>query len=429
MSTEIKIPKVYRPLFELIEGHHPTVDVVIVTGGRYSGKSYTVLMGLAHAVAQFQHRLLQARYTMESAGQSIIPGFKSKLDLLGYSDYYQINKNTIESKFNHSRVFFKGLKTGSNTQDSALKSLEDVSIFCVEEASEIPTFEDFDKVHLSIRPLDVQGFSVLMMNPTHSSHWIYQKFFLDKEVKAGFNGIKNGVMYIHSAWTDLDESMITPMHLRRYKEAKAFYDSTTLEELEQTGNQKLIKKYVWYRDIVLGGWRDSIDNVIFEYWEEFDTWPTDEPIYHTLGLDFGFKDPNALVETKFYEDAIYVKEHLFKPDLKNSEIADAIKKIYSDNGNEIYCIADNARPEIIRDLNEMGCAVVACKKGAGSIKDGIAKINSTNLFVHKDSNDLQNELNNYHYVERINSKGERKIEPVDSFNHLIDALRYSLSLY
>jgi len=178
-------------------------------------------------------------------------------------------------------------------------------------------------------------------------------------------------MYIHSTWTDLDESMITPMHLRRYKAAQEFYNSTTLEELEQTGNQKLIKKFVWYRDVVLGGWRDSIDNVIFEYWEEFDEWPKDAPIYHTLGLDFGFKDPNALVETKYFEDAIYVKQHLFKPDLKNSEIGDAIKQIYADNNTEIYCIADNARPEIIRDLNEMGCAVVACKKGAGSIKDGI----------------------------------------------------------
>lgn len=426
MSTELKIPNIYKPFFELIEGHHPTVDTVIVTGGRYSGKSFTILTGLAHAVGQFSHRLLQARYTMESAGQSIVPGFKSKLDMLGYSNYYRINKNTIESKFNHSRVFFKGMKTGSNTQDSALKSLEDVSIFCVEEASEIPTFDDFDKVHLSVRPMDVQGFSVLMMNPTHSSHWIYQKFFLDKSVKAGFNGVKDGVMYIHSTWTDLDEDMITPMHLRRYKDAREFFDNTDFDDLT---DPKLIKKYIWYRDVVLGGWKDSVDNVIFEYWEEFDEWPKDKPVYKTLGLDFGFKDPNALVETRFYNDAIYVKQHLYRPDVSNEDLANAIKKVYEENGSSFYVIADSARPEIIKELNKLGCAVVKCKKGPGSIKDGIQKINSTNLFVHKDSKDIHHELNNYHYVERINTKGERKIEPVDAFNHLIDALRYSLTLY
>ena len=152
-------------------------------------------------------------------------------------------------------------------------------------------------------------------------------------------------------------------------------------------------------------------------------------MYHILGLDFGFKDPNALVETKVYPDAIYTKQHLFKPDVSNKEIAEEIKKVYDQVGKQLYVICDSARPEIIKDLKLMGCAAMKCKKGAGSIEDGIQKINSKDLFIHKDSKDLQNELNNYHYVEVINNKGERKTVPVDAFNHLIDALRYSLSLY
>lgn len=428
MSTEIKIPNVYKPLFELIEGHHPNVTLLIMTGGRYSGKSYVANIGLASAMGGHAHKILNARYTMTSAKKSIIPDFKIKLDALGLSPYYDIKETEILSKFDDSKMWFSGIKTGSKTQDSALKSLSDISLFYVEEASEIPTFEEWEKVDLSVRAQNIQAFSMLVLNPTHSSHWIYQKFFLDKGVKAGFNGIKDGVMYIHSTWEDLDEDMIVQKHLPKFKADKLFYESNKLEDLT---DQKDQKRWCRYRDVILGGWRDSIDNVIFEYWDEFDEWPEEKPIYHTLGLDFGFKDPNALVETKFYKDAIYVKQHLFKPDVSNSDLANAIKKVYTDSngGKEFYCIADSARPEIIKELNKLGCVVLKCKKGSGSVKDGIQKINSTNLFIHKDSNDIKNELNNYHWIEIINNKGERKTVPVDSFNHSLDALRYSLSLY
>jgi len=426
MSDDIRIPKIYKPLFELIEGHHPTVTLVIITGGRYSGKSHTVNLGLGAAMGFNGHKILNARYTMTSAKKSIIPDFKKSLESLQLLEYYDIKETEILSTFDDSKMWFSGIKTGAKTQDSALKSLSDISLFYVEEASEIPTFEEWEKIDLSVRAKGVQAFSMMVLNPSHATHWIYQKFYLGKGVKAGFNGIKDGVMYIHSSWEDLDEDMIIPKHLPKFKADKLFYESNKLDDLT---DQKDQKRWCRYRDVILGGWRDSVDNVIFEYWEEFDEWPQDKPMYHLLGLDFGFKDPNALVETKVYPDAIYTKQHLFKPDVPNKEIGEAIKKVYDDAGKQLYVICDNARPEIIKDLKLMGCAAIKCKKGPGSIEDGIQKINSKDLFVHKDSKDLHNELNNYHYVEILNNKGERKTAPVDAFNHLLDALRYSLSLY
>ena len=426
MSKEIKIPEIYKPLFELIEGHHPDVVLVIVTGGRYSGKSFTVNIALSAAMGYHGHKILNSRYTMTSAKKSIIPDFKNKMDLLGLSPYYEVKEKEILSKFDDSKMWFSGIKTGSNTQDSALKSLSDISLYYTEEASEIPTFEEWEKVDLSVRADNTQAFSMLVLNPTHSTHWIYQKFFLDKVVKSGFNGVNDGIMYIHSTWEDLDEDMIIKKHLPKFKADKLFYESNKLEDLT---DQKLQKRWTRYRDVILGGWRDTIDNVIFEYWDEFDDWPKEKPIYKTLGLDFGFVDPNVLVETWVYSDAIYTKQHLYKADVSTPEIAEAIKKVYTERGGNFYCVADSARPEIIKELNLLGCSVVKAKKGAGSIMEGIQKINSTQLFVHKDSEELKTELNNYHYIEVINNRGERKTAPVDAFNHAIDALRYSLTLY
>ena len=54
---------------------------------------------------------------------------------------------------------------------------------------------------------------------------------------------------------------------------------------------------------MLGGWKNRVDNVIFEAWEMFKEFPDTKPIYHILGLDFGFKDPNVLVETLTFTNA------------------------------------------------------------------------------------------------------------------------------
>ena len=161
------------------------------------------------------------------------------------------------------------------------------------------------------------------------------------------------------------------------------------------------------------------------------SFPDTKPIYHILGLDFGFKDPNVLVETKVYSDSIYCKLHLYKPDLSNQELADKIKSLYIEinGGKALYTVADGARPEIIKELNKLGCTVLKAKKGAGSIEAGIQKILSKDLFIHEDSKELHYELDNYHYVEKTNVLGETKTVPVDDFNHGLDALRYSLSLY
>ena len=423
----IRIPEVYIPLFELIEGHHEDVTLVIMTGGRYSGKSYIANIALAAAMGFNEHKILNARYTMTSAEKSIIPDFNDKLDMLGLSNFYTINKKDIASNFDDSKMWFSGMKTGSNTQDSALKSLSDISLFYVEEASEIPTFEEWEKVDLSVRADNVQAFSMLVLNPTTTQHWIYKKFFEDRDVPAGFNGIKDDVLYIHSTWKDLEENMVVKKHLPKFKADDKFYNESNITDL--TG--KDLRRYIRYRDVILGGWMDAIEGVIFPDWEIYTELP-DEDLLTVYGLDWGFSnDPAAFVEVNIdhKHKKAYLRQHVYQTGLRNSQLAEKVLNVLGGEHEDTYIVADSSEPKSIADFREYDLAIIGAKKGAGSIKAGIKIMQDYDLFVHDDSEDIKKELRLYHQKNMTNNKGENLMHIVDKDNHALDAIRYAITTF
>ena len=83
-EIEIDLSDKYLPFMEVLDGQHPQVDTIIVTGGRDSGKSFGVSLIACEAASTYNHRILYTRYTLKSAEDSIIPDFTEKIDLLGY---------------------------------------------------------------------------------------------------------------------------------------------------------------------------------------------------------------------------------------------------------------------------------------------------------------------------------------------------------
>jgi phage terminase large subunit len=67
-----------------------------------------------------------------------------------------------------------------------------------------------------------------------------------------------------------------------------------------------------------------------------------------------------------------------------------------------------------------GLNIRKCKKGAGSVKDGIALMKDYQLIVDYKSLNLVEELNNYSWRK----DGE---EPIDRYQHLLDAARYIIT--
>lgn len=184
----------------------------VITGGRGSGKSFEV--GRFTSLLSFEkgHKILFTRQTMTSAHLSIIPEFQEKIDLLEFNGLFEIKKTEIKNITSGSEIIFKGIKTSSGDQTANLKSLQGVTTWILDEAEEQQDEKVFDKINLSVRQKGKQNRVILILNPATKEHWIYKKFFEERGIQEGWNGIKDDVTYIHTTYLDnienLDESFI-----------------------------------------------------------------------------------------------------------------------------------------------------------------------------------------------------------------------------
>ena len=67
----------------------------VVTGGRASGKSFSVNLMLVLLTYEANHTILFTRYTLTSAYVSIIPEFIEKIEMLDKFDDFHITKDEI----------------------------------------------------------------------------------------------------------------------------------------------------------------------------------------------------------------------------------------------------------------------------------------------------------------------------------------------
>lgn len=67
----------------------------------------------------------------------------------------------------------------------------------------------------------------------------------------------------------------------------------------------------------------------------------------------------------------------------------------------------------------------AAKKGKGSILGGIQQLQAYRIYIHPNCSGVIEEFQNYTW-KKDKQTGEYINEPIDDFNHYIDALRYSL---
>lgn len=239
----MKISKKYKPLFQLLHDNHKEVDTVIMTGGRFSGKSFGVGLFCAESFIQYDWKVLYTRFTNTSIEDSIVSEFKDKLEINNYKSYCEIIKTRVKSTCGDGEIVFKGIKTGSKNQTASLKSLSGFNCFVVDEAEEIPDHKTFEKVYFSIRSNVKRNISILILNPTIKEHWVYQKYFLDK-VPDGFNGIKDNVLYIHTSYLDVNKEYI-PDNI---------YNSFELMRANDP---------VSYNNIVMGGWIEKLEGTLF----------------------------------------------------------------------------------------------------------------------------------------------------------------------
>jgi phage terminase large subunit len=367
----------------------------ICTGGRGSSKSFSINTFILLLTYEQGHVILFTRYTLVSAHISIIPEFIEKIELLGKEHEFLITKDEITNLVTGSKIIFKGIKTSSGQQTANLKSLAGVTTWVLDEAEELTDEDTFDKIDLSIRHKTKQNRVILILNPATKEHFIYSRFFEQRGVNEGSNLTKGDATFIHTTYedniTNLSESFINQ-----------------IESIKRNNLQK-------FNHVILGGWLDKAEGVIYSNWKIGEYLQTDLSCY---GQDFGFSiDPTTLIQVSIdnKHKRIYAKELLFKAGLTTSDIFTLNSKLVALNG---LIVADSAEPRLISELKSKGLNIKGIEKP--KITDRIALVQDYELIIDENSTNLIKELNNYSWHDK---KSET---PIDNFNHLLDALGYAV---
>ena len=386
----IEVKKKYLPIVGADSRYY------IVSGGRGSGKSFSVNALLVMLTYEAGHTILFTRYTLTSAYISIIPEFIDKLEQFGSIHDFHITKDEILNKKTGSKIIFRGIKTSSGDQTANLKSLQGITTWVVDEAEELTDENKFDTIDLSVRQQGNQNRVILILNPTTKEHFIYTRFFEDRGVQEGSNITKDNTTYIHTTYMDNIENL-----------SKSY-----IEQIAQMRERRPEK----YKQQMLGSWLNKAEGVIFDNWIIGEFKRSSVSVW---GQDYGFAaDPSTLVECNIDTSTktIYLKECFYLQRLTTSQIAELNLK-HSKGG---LIIGDSAEPRLLSEIKAKGCNVKPSIKGQGSVTYGISLLQDYDLVVTPDSTNLIKELNNYCWLEKKSNT------PVDKWNHIIDAIRYAV---
>jgi phage terminase large subunit len=167
------------------------------------------------------------------------------------------------------------------------------------------------------------------------------------------------------------------------------------------------------------GMTGKIEGLIYRNWNTIITIPTEAQIIGA-GLDFGFtNDPTAMVMVYKFNSELIVDEIMYHKGQTNQDISHYLTTLGINKSTSI--VADSAEPKSIEELRRMGWRIEGANKGKDSILNGIDILKRFKLNVTTRSTNVIKELGAYKWKEK-NSNAIN--EPIDSFNHAMDALRY-----
>lgn len=383
--------------------------IILVTGGRGSGKSFSTSTFLERLTFEMTpedkivHQILYTRYTMVSANISIIPEFLEKAELDGTQKFFSSTRSDVTNKMTGSRVMFRGIKSSSGNQTAKLKSIHGITTFVVDEAEEWVSEREFETIMLSIRQKGIQNRIIIVMNPTDNNHWVYKRFIENTHEEVMYDGVPvqvsthPNVLHIHTTYLDNAENL-SPEFIKEVNEMK-------------------VNNPEKYAHTVMGRWADVAEGAVFKHIgvvKEFPKWCKKVAI----GLDFGYtNDVSAAMICGMIDDNLYISELFYRTGMLSSDLIKELRK-YGD----MKVFSDSADPRLVQEIHNGGVRIYPVEKGAGSIIAGIDKMKSLNIFVTENSYNLRKEFRNY--VWDKDKDGNYINQPIDAWNHGIDATRY-----
>lgn len=364
-------------------------------GGASSGKSHGVFQKIViKALKDWKkpRKILVLRKVGATVRDSVFADVQATLSYFGILNMCKINMSAFRIELpNGAELIFKGMDNPEK-----IKSIKGISDVVMEEASEF-TLDDYTQLTLRLRDkAHKQKQIYLMFNPVSKANWVYNAFFVKKP--------KNTVVYQTT-----------------YKDNR-FLDAVTRENIEELAN----RNEAYYKIYALGEFA-TLDKLVFpKYTKALLNKDDLRQIASYFGLDYGFiNDPSAFMHVKIDDDRkrLYIVEEYVKKGLTNDKIAESITALgYAKE----QIRADSAEKKSNQELRNLGISrVIDVKKGAGSVMQGIQYLLQYEWIVDERCVKTIEELENYTW-KKDKATNEYINEPVDSYNHCLDAIRYAI---
>lgn len=179
----------------------------------------------------------------------------------------------------------------------------------------------------------------------------------------------------------------------------------------------------WWRVYGMGE-IGSLEGNIYSGWTSLSEIPTGY-VLKRYGVDFGFSnDPTAVVAVYENEDgAIFLKLMVYETKLLTPKLIAKCKML-----DDALFVCDNARPEIIAEMQRAGIRAIGCDKTPGEKLNG-KRYNIELVLRRKVSylaSDKEIEKEYLTYAWRKKKTGEQLDEPEDGNDHILDALAYAV---
>lgn len=360
---------------------HDRWRVIAEKGGTRSGKTYSIVKVLNLVSAKGA-----AKWTIDIVSESMPHLKKGALqdweEVLDYSDLtegidYEYNRtdHVITFKASRSRIRFFGADEWGKVKGSRR------DILFINEANRLP-WETY-------RQLAVRTTKLIIIDWNPDAPFWFEK----KGIEA-----KSTTTVLHSTY--LDNPYLT-------KEQVAEIESNRTDDL-------------WWQVYGLG-LTGQAKGLVFRNWDTTDHIPAGAALWGR-GLDYGFtNDPTAIVEVWHSGGELYLDTIAYEHGLDNEHIAAILKN------RQGPTTAESAEPKSNAELRKYGAGVVLpVDKSGWTIKSSLQLLTryKIHIVMHgtKD-NPLQEEFEQYKWKED-KTTGQLLNEPIDKFNHGIDAARY-----
>lgn len=374
----------------------------VLKGGKGSKKSSTTALNFIYRLMKYKgSNLLVVRQVMNTHRDSTFAQLEWAQEKLGVTHLWKNTVSPLEMVYlpTGQKIIFRGfddvLKLASATVSTGY-----LNFVWIEEAFEIASESDFDKLDLSVprgkleAPLYKQ--TTVTFNPWSGSHWLKKRFFdTDSKTVATFS-----TNYLDNEFLDKT-------------------DRAVFERMKKTNPRK-------YEVAGLGNWGIS-EGLVYENWTVGRIKIPDGERYkwkNFYGLDYGYtNDPTGFVgfAANPIDKEMYIFCEFCKKRMLNCDIAEAIKAL---GLSKERIRADCAEPKSNDDLRRLGISrITPSVKGRDSILNGIAAINEYRITVDPNCVNMIRELSSYIYSDKSGENGIRL--PKDCDNHLCDAMRYA----